>query len=214
MSTADSAGRPLRPTGRGPVDGGRSGASRGSGPQTATRTADAQPREGQRPAGREATRPVARGAETAPVRRPESAPARPAGAAAGAPRPQAPKAGAPRRVRLVVSRVDPWSAMKVSFLLSVALGIALVVMTVVLWTVLDAMGVFDQVNGVVGSVIQDGGEGFDILDFVGFTRVVSLSIVIGVIDVILFTAIATLSAFLYNVSSALVGGLHLTLTDD
>ena len=104
--------------------------------------------------------------------------------------------------------------MKVSFLLSVALGIALVVMTIVLWTVLDAMGVFDQVNGVVGQVIQDGGQGFDILDFIGFTRVVSLSIVIGVIDVILFTAIATLAAFLYNVSSALVGGLHLTLTDD
>ncbi|MBR7742564.1 DUF3566 domain-containing protein [Phycicoccus sp. BSK3Z-2] len=155
--------------------------------------------------------PARQAGGTAPVRRPESAPARQGG---GAPRPQAPRQAAPRRVRLIVSRIDPWSAMKVSFLLSVALGIALVVMTVVLWTVLDAMGVFDQVNGVIGSVIQDGGEGFDILDFIGFTRVVSLSIVIGVIDVILFTAIATLAAFLYNVSSALVGGLHLTLTDD
>jgi hypothetical protein len=44
--------------------------------------------------------------------------------------------------------------------------------------------------------------------------VVSLSIVIGVIDVILMTAIATLGAFLYNVCSSLVGGLQLTLTDD
>lgn len=104
--------------------------------------------------------------------------------------------------------------MKISFLLSVALGLAMVVMTIVLWTVLDAMGVFDQINGVVGQVIQDGGQTFDILDFVGFTRVVSLSIVIGVVDVILMTAIATLGAFLYNVSSALVGGVQLTLTDD
>ena len=104
--------------------------------------------------------------------------------------------------------------MKISFLLSVALGIALVVATVVLWTVLDAMGVFDQVNGVIGQVVQDGGSKFDILDFIGFTRVVSLSIVIGVVDVILFTAIATLAAFLYNVSGALVGGVQLTLTDD
>ena len=55
---------------------------------------------------------------------------------------------------------------------------------------------------------------FDILDFVGLGRVLSLSIVIAVIDVILITAIATLAAFLYNVSSALVGGLQLTLTDD
>jgi len=139
--------------------------------------------------------------ETAPTRHEAHAPApaRPAPA---------------RRVRLTVSRVDPWSAMKLSFLLSVALGIAGVVAVAVLWTVLEGMGVFDQVNGVIGQVVQDEGQSFDILDFIGFTRVVSLSIVVGVIDVILITAIATLGAFLYNVSSALVGGVQLTLTDD
>jgi hypothetical protein len=103
--------------------------------------------------------------------------------------------------------------MKVSFLLSVALGIAMVVAASVLWVVLDAMGVFDQVNGVVSQVIQEG-ERFDITDYIGLARVVSLSVVIAVIDVVIITAIATLSAFLYNVSSALVGGVQLTLTDD
>ena len=48
----------------------------------------------------------------------------------------APRPASARRVRLTVSRVDPWSAMKVSFLLSVALGIAMVVMVFVLWTIL------------------------------------------------------------------------------
>ena len=119
-----------------------------------------------------------------------------------------------RRVRLTVSRVDPWSAMKMSFLLSVALGIAGVVMVAVLWMILAGMGVFDQVNGLVGQIIQDGENTFDIMDFLGFGRVVSLAIVVGVIDVILMTALATLAAFLYNVSSSLVGGLQLTLTDD
>ena len=52
------------------------------------------------------------------------------------------------------------------------------------------------------------------MDYLGFGRVLSLSIVIGVIDVILMTALATLGAFLYNICSALVGGLQLTLTDD
>jgi len=126
----------------------------------------------------------------------------------------APRPASARRVRLTVSRVDPWSAMKVSFLLSVALGSAMVVMVFVLWTILAGMGVFDQVNGVVGEIVQDRNQRFDILDFVGLGRVLSLSIVIAVIDVILITAIATLAAFLYNVSSALVGGLQLTLTDD
>ncbi|MFW5470306.1 DUF3566 domain-containing protein [Knoellia sp. CPCC 206435] len=137
--------------------------------------------------------------------------------AASAPASQAPAASAPargRRVRLTVSRVDPWSAMKMSFLLSVALGIAGVVMVSVLWMILAGMGVFDQVNGLVGQIIQDGENTFDIMDFLGFGRVVSLAIVVGVIDVILMTALATLAAFLYNVSSSLVGGLQLTLTDD
>lgn len=126
---------------------------------------------------------------------------------------RAPRGG--RRVKLMVSRVDPWSAMKVGFLLSVALGIAMVVMSAVLWSLLSAMGVFDSVNSLASQIIGDGsGQAFDIMDFLGFGRVVSLSIVIAVIDVVLLTALATLGAFLYNIVASLVGGLHLTLTDD
>ena len=119
-----------------------------------------------------------------------------------------------RRVKLTVSRVDPWSAMKMSFLISVALGIAGVVMVAVLWMILSGMGVFSEVNRLVGSVLQDSQNPFDLMDFLGFGRVLSLSIVIGVIDVILLTALSTLGAFLYNICSSLVGGLQLTRTDD
>jgi hypothetical protein len=134
--------------------------------------------------------------------------ARPVGA-------QSPAAAArARRVKLTVSRVDPWSAMKMSFLISVALGIAGVVMVAVLWMILSGMGVFSEVNRLVGTIISDAENPFDIMDFLGFGRVLSLSIVIGVIDVILLTALSTLGAFLYNICSALVGGLQLTLTDD
>lgn len=124
-------------------------------------------------------------------------------------------AGAPRRVKLSVSRVDPWSVMKLSFLLSVAVGIAGVVMVAVLWMILSGMGVFADINRTVENVLNSSnGSTFDLMDYIGLGRVVSLSIVIGVIDVILMTAISTLGAFLYNVCSSLVGGLQLTLTDD
>lgn len=206
MSTADHAGRPLRSS----SSAGGDGAVR----RTAGEAASAQAPTAPVPVSKAPSRP-----------KNPLVPARPGDPAAGrdverptdgaAPR----KAAAPRpannrRVRLTVSRVDPWSAMKVSFLLSVALGIAMVVMVFVLWTILAGMGVFDQINGVVGQVVQDGASKFDIMDFIGLGRVLSLSIVIAVIDVVLITAIATLSAFLYNVSSALVGGVQLTLTDD
>ena len=122
---------------------------------------------------------------------------------------------APRRVKLTVSRVDPWSVMKMSFLLSVAVGIAGVVMMAVLWMILSSMGVFADINRTVDDVLSsNNGTTFDLMDYIGLGRVVSLSIVIGVIDVILMTAISTLGAFLYNVCSSLVGGLQLTLTDD
>lgn len=122
---------------------------------------------------------------------------------------------APRRVKLSVSRADPWSAMKLSFLLSVACGIAGVVMVTVLWMILSSMGVFADMNRTVESVLNTtNGAKFDLMDYIGLGRVVSLSIVIAVIDVILITAISTLGAFLYNVCSSLVGGLQITLTDD
>lgn len=130
----------------------------------------------------------------------------------GASRP-APRGG--RRVRLMVSRVDPFSVMKVGFLVSVAMGIAFVVMTAVLWMLMGAMGVFDTVNELAGQILGEGsGTEFDIMDFVGFGRILSLSIIVAVIDVVLMTAIVTLGAFLYNIVASLVGGIHLTLTDD
>jgi len=122
---------------------------------------------------------------------------------------------APRRVKLSVSRVDPWSVMKLSFLLSVSVGIAAVIMITVLWMILSSMGVFADMNRTVEGVLNTtSGARFDLMDYIGLGRVVSLSIVIAVIDVILMTAISTLGAFLYNVCSSLVGGLQLTLTDD
>lgn len=125
----------------------------------------------------------------------------------------APSSGAARRVRLSVSRIDPWSALKMSFLVSVAIGIAVVVANAVLWMVLAGTGFFDQVNGLIGQVVGEG-ESFDIKDFIGLGRVVSLTIVLAVINVFVVTALSTLGAYIYNVSAALVGGLQVTLTDE
>jgi transmembrane protein DUF3566 len=132
--------------------------------------------------------------------------------AASAPRPAAP-APSGRRVRLTVARVDPWSVMKISFLVSVAIGIAFVVMVAVLWLILDGMGVFSSLNRTIAD-IQGTSNDFDLMDYIALPRVMSLSVVIGVIDVILLTALSTLGAFLYNVCSSLVGGVQLTLSDD
>jgi hypothetical protein len=86
----------------------------------------------------------------------------------------------------------------------------------VLWSVLSGMQVFSTVNELIVMLNtgEEGGSSFDLMDYLGFGRVVSLSVVIGVINVILLTALATLTAFLYNVCTALVGGAQLTLSDE
>ena len=124
-------------------------------------------------------------------------------------------AAAPRVARLTIASIDPFSALKLSFLLSVAAGIALVIAVVVLWMVLNSIGVFDQLNEVLGSLgLDTTTKKFDIYKYVGLGKVLSISIVIAVINAAILTALATLSAFLYNLSAGLVGGVRVTLSDD
>jgi hypothetical protein len=63
-----------------------------------------------------------------------------------------------RKARLRVARVDPWSVMKVSFVLSIALGIVSLVGTAVVWEVLNSLGVFSSLNKTVGD-LTSGGSG-------------------------------------------------------
>ena len=122
----------------------------------------------------------------------------------------------PRRARLRLSRIDPWSVMKTAFLLSIAFGVVTVVAVLMVWSVLGAAGVWDSINQTVQDVI--GGQGssstFNVQDYLGTSRIVGFTVLVAVIDVVLLTAIATLAAFLYNMAAALLGGVEVTLAED
>jgi hypothetical protein len=122
----------------------------------------------------------------------------------------------PRRARLRLTRVDPWSVMKTAFLLSVAFGVVTFVAVFMIWSVLGAAGVWDSINSTVASVIEGDSNtsSFDVTDYVGMSRVLGFTLLVTVIDVILLTAIATLGAFLYNMAAALLGGIEVTLAED
>jgi hypothetical protein len=125
-------------------------------------------------------------------------------------------ARAPRRARLRLSRIDPWSVMKVSFLLSIAFGIVTVVSVFLVWSVLGAAGVWASINNTVSDTVSSGNNvsTFDISDYLGMSRVLGFTMLVSVIDVILITAIATLGAFLYNMAASLLGGIEVTLAED
>jgi hypothetical protein len=121
--------------------------------------------------------------------------------------------GTPRKVRLAVARLDPWSVMKLSFLLSVAIGIMIVVAAAVVWYTLDGLAVFTSVNSTIAEITGDD-QFFNLLEYAAFKRVISLATMIAVVDVVIMTALSTIGAFLYNIVAALVGGITVTLTDD
>jgi hypothetical protein len=122
----------------------------------------------------------------------------------------------PRRARLNLKRIDPWSVMKFSFAVSVVLFIVVVVATSVLYLALDAMGVWESVNSSLKELVSASG-GNDASTSGGFRitawGVIGTSMLVGAVNVVLFTALATLGAFIYNVCADLVGGVELTLAE-
>jgi hypothetical protein len=120
-----------------------------------------------------------------------------------------------RKIKLNLSYVSPLSVMKISFLVSIAAGIAFVVMVFVLWNALDAKNVFVTIDDMIREVV--GGnppESLQILNYVDRGKIMSGAAMIAVIDVVIATVLATLGAVVYNIIAALVGGVHVTLKED
>ncbi|HEY9389984.1 MAG TPA: DUF3566 domain-containing protein, partial [Mycobacteriales bacterium] len=114
----------------------------------------------------------------------------------------------PRRARLQLRHIDPWSTLKLSLVLAVALFVVWLVAIGLLYGVLDGMGVFDKVNGLYQDVTgKDGAE------IIGPGLVLGTAALIGAINIVLFTALATVGSFIYNMCADLVGGVEVTLSE-
>jgi hypothetical protein len=121
-----------------------------------------------------------------------------------------------RKARLRLSRLDPWSVMKTSFLFSIAAGIMLVVAVYSIWAVLSTSHLFDSINEIVRSVVSTPGDTtpFRIQEYINTQKVMGVTALIACVDVVIFTALATLGSFLYNLAATMLGGLEITLAED
>jgi hypothetical protein len=137
-------------------------------------------------------------------------------ALAGAPKPKAAPARRTRKARLRLSRLDPWSVMKTSFLFSIAAGIMLVVAVYAVWAVLSTSGLFASINDIVASVVSTPGDTtpFRVEDYLNTQRIMGVTALVACVDVVIFTALATLGSFLYNLAATMLGGLEITLAED
>lgn len=113
----------------------------------------------------------------------------------------------PRRARLQLRNVDPWSMLKFSLVLAIALFVVWMVAVGVLYGVLDGMGVFGKLNRTVDEI--NGSTQRIITPQIVF----GAAAVVGVVNIVLFTAFATLGSFIYNICADMVGGLEVTLAE-
>jgi len=123
-------------------------------------------------------------------------------------------ARSPKRARLYVTRVDPWSVTKAAFMLALAVGVVLVVAVAVLWWVLDFTGVFVTMSRTIDEVVGSATSGFDLLSYLELSRVMGVAIVVASVEIVLVSLLATLFAVMYNLTVGLTGGVEVVLSDD
>jgi hypothetical protein len=121
-----------------------------------------------------------------------------------------PRPRGPVRASMQIRRIDPWSTLKVSLLLSVALFFVWMIAVAFLYLVLGSMGVWSKLNSNVGDLLTNtNGAG----ELVSSGAIFGGAVLIGLVNIVLLTAMATLGAVIYNLSTDVVGGVEVTLAD-
>jgi hypothetical protein len=119
-----------------------------------------------------------------------------------------------RKANLVISRVEPWSVMKFSFLISLVLWIVMFVAVALLYYALSSLGVFDALQRTLASVTSSQtSAGVNLTKWTSAPRVLGYTMLLGAVDVVLITAISTVGAVIYNLVTHLGGGIEVTLKE-
>jgi hypothetical protein len=119
-----------------------------------------------------------------------------------------------RQAHLTISRVEPWSVMKFSFVVSLVAFVILFVAVSVLYGALSGLGVFDSLQRVVTSLTSSQGTtGVNAKAWFSASRVLGYTALLGSLNIVLITAMSTIGSVVYNLTSRLVGGVEVTLRE-
>jgi hypothetical protein len=127
-----------------------------------------------------------------------------------------PRGTAPtRRAQLVLARIEPWSVMKFSFMVSLVGWVILFVAVAALYYVLSKLGVFHSIQSTITDVTSSkGASGSDANgQWFSASRILGYTMLVGAVNVVLITALATVGAVVYNLVTYLAGGIEVTLKE-
>lgn len=119
-----------------------------------------------------------------------------------------------RHAHLTLARVEPWSVMKFSGIVSIVAFIILFVAIAVLYAVLSGLGVFTSLQHTVSTVTSSqGSSGTNISDWFSASRILGWTAIVGALNIVLITAMSTIGAVIYNLIAHTVGGIEVTLRE-
>jgi hypothetical protein len=119
-----------------------------------------------------------------------------------------------RQAHLTIARVEPWSVMKFSFVVSLIAFVILFVAVSVIYSTLSALGVFTSLQHVVQSVTSStDSNGVNAAKWFSESRILSYTALLGALNIVLITAMSTIGAVVYNLTSRLIGGVEVTLRE-
>jgi transmembrane protein DUF3566 len=124
------------------------------------------------------------------------------------------RTGEGRHANLVIARLEPWSVMKFSFLISLVAWVILFVAVTLLYYALSGLGVFAAIQRTLESVTSSQqSQGVSLAAWTSASRVLGYTMLIGAVDIILITALSTIGAVIYNLVTHLGGGIEITLKE-
>ncbi len=118
---------------------------------------------------------------------------------------------ATKQVRLKLVYIDFWSAIKLSFLVSVALGIVFIVATILVWTVLQSTGIFEGIDRQLQDILAN--DTFTLAATLSLAQVSLFAVIVAILDAVIGTVLGAIACMLYNFSVRLTGGLLVGFTN-
>ena len=118
---------------------------------------------------------------------------------------------ATKQVRLKLVYVDFWSAVKLSFLIALCLGIVTIVATFLIFTVLNGTGIFGKIDALYADI---AGSSSDLASILSIGNVMGFAVVVAVLNTVVITALGAVYAVLYNLSVKITGGLLVGFTNN
>lgn len=116
------------------------------------------------------------------------------------------RSGSSKQVRLRLVHVDFWSAMKVSAILGLVLGIVQLVVVFIMWTLLQVVGLFDKIDEVLRDILAN--PDFAITSMLSLPQVLMFTLLVAVLNFVVITVMGAVIAVLYNLSVRITGGLQ------